>query len=383
MERPRVMTSKQRLECAWAFREPDRVPIELTLSHMLRDRPRAQRIREFVEKEADNFCGVPAVDWGFYGLPFERTVEVIEEVPGRFARKRTTIKTAAGEFHSITRHSAEVLDPGDYYWERRFINTKEDLLRIAGATRAPLTVQADEYFAARTRHGERGLELSGLSHPLGRLVREADAAAVYGWMAEDPALIHDFLQPFYDQQVAAVRAAGKAGMRPNFITHAYEMLLPPWMGPRMFDEFVAPYDTRLHAEIHRIGGRVRVHCHGACARFLERFIAVGVDSVEPLEPPPYGDADLAEVKRRFGGRLLLSGNIPSQEFHRTTPAAVRNAVRRAIAAAAPGGGFTLRLTGSGFGPWDFIGPEQEARVTENVEAYIDAALEFGTYPVHA
>ena len=52
------MTSRERLECAWAFREPDRVPIEMTLPAVYRQHPAAGRLIELVDQYADNFHGV-------------------------------------------------------------------------------------------------------------------------------------------------------------------------------------------------------------------------------------------------------------------------------------------------------------------------------------
>lgn len=55
-----------------------------------------------------------------------------------------------------------------------------------------------------------------------------------------------------------------------------------------------------------------------------------------------GDCDLAEIKRRFGGRLALMGNLHTTDVMlRGTPEVVRDASRRAIEAAGGGGGFIL------------------------------------------
>ncbi|MFW6155805.1 MAG: uroporphyrinogen decarboxylase family protein, partial [Armatimonadota bacterium] len=140
-----------------------------------------------------------------------------------------------------------------------------------------------------------------------------------------------------------------------------------------------PYDSEVYAAIHARGGRFRAHCHGSCMSFLERFAEMGIDSVEPLEPPPYADCDLAEAKRLVGDRMLLSGNIPSQAFVFIEPAEVEELVREAIEVAAPGGGFTLRLTGGGGGRGSERTPEQADRNIACAEAYFDAALQHGWY----
>ena len=167
----------------------------------------------------------------------------------------------------------------------------------------------------------------------------------------------------------------------NFAITAHEMLIPPWMGHNLFDEFVMSYDKEVNAIIHSRGGRVRAHCHGNCMEFLEKFAAMGIDSTEPLEGPPAGDVDLAEAKRRVGDRMMLSGNIVSQNFIRATPDEVRDEVREAIRAAAPGGGFSLRATGGLAGTQVTMTDQELDRVIANCEAYLLAGLEFGQYPI--
>ena len=113
--------------------------------------------------------------------------------------------------------------------------------------------------------------------------------------------------------------------------------------------------------------------------FLEKFADMGIDAVEPLEPPPYADVDLAEAKRLVGDRMLLSGNVASQAFVFAEPEDVEEMVREAIEAAAEGGGFTLRMTGGGGGRGSERSAEQARSNIACAEAYMQAALKYGRY----
>jgi len=374
------MTHRDRLEAAWAFQEPDRVPIELCISKAAQADPRAGRLNALIAEHADNFYGVHGYDWGFLGWPTRTAERVIEERPGEFVRRERVHETPAGRFVAVTRQPDYPDAPPDYHWERRFITSLDDIRRLV---EAPIPLRAprprDEFDGAVAAIGDRGIPYVGLLHPLGTLVRNATMEEVYTWFKTDRELMHRFLEAANAHVARAVEAMMVAGIGPTFYVVAHEMLIPPWAGTAFFHEFVYPYDKAVYDVIHHHGGRLRAHCHGNSMAYLERFADMGIDSVEPLEGPPLGDVDLAEAKRRVGDRMLLSGNIPSPWFIRWTPRQVEESVRQAIAAAATGGGFTLRTTGGNAGTGATSDPELLGRILENCEAYVDAALRYGGY----
>jgi hypothetical protein len=372
------MTHRERIETAWDHREPDRVPIEFPVSALVRDDPRCERLVRLADEHADNFAGVAGYDWGFLGHPAHRTERLLEDT-GEYERLEWTMHTPAGEFVGVIRRPRFETGIEDYHWEKRYIEEPADLERILSVPlepRRPLTADFQRGMAAI---GEDAVQVIGLLHPLGTLVRSAQMENAYSWLLTEPELMHRYLRVTNDYVIGAVHAMFDEGVGPNFISYAHEMLIPPWMGRRLFDDFVFPYDSGVYAAIHERGGRFRAHCHGSCMSMLERFAEMGIDSVEPLEPPPYADCDLAEAKRLVGDRMLLSGNIPSQAFVFWEPEQVEEAVREAIEAAAPGGGFTLRLTGGGGGRGSERTAEQGDRNIRCAEVFLCTALRYGWY----
>jgi uroporphyrinogen decarboxylase len=94
--------------------------------------------------------------------------------------------------------------------------------------------------------------------------------------------------------------------------------------------------------------------------------------IDPLEIPPMGDCVLADLKRQFGHRLVLKGNLHTTEVMlRGTANDVRRAARQAIDAAAEGGRFILS-TG-----------DQCGRDTPdaNLRALVETARSYGVYPL--
>lgn len=376
------MTHKERFETAWSFKEPDRVPIEAYIIRMAEQDPRAQRLMQLIAEHADNVYGAGAYNWGFLGWKSEDENRTIEDRPGEYVRIERIHNTPVGKFTAITRQPhAEEYAP-DYHWEKRFITSPEELERLIAQPPPVREVDMAAYEKTVAEVGEKGPVLVGLLHPLGKLVRSATMEDAYTWFVTHRDLMHRFLEVMNNHVAEVVKALIGAGVRPYFAEGGHEMLIPPWAGMKFFDEFVFPYDKHVNDVIHRHGGKLRAHCHGNCMGYLERFVEMGINAVEPLEGPPLGDVDLAEAKRAVGDRMMLSGNVPSPYFATWTPDQVRESVRDAIRAAAPGGGFSLRTTGGGTGTCGARDREQLGRIIANAEAYILAGLEYGTYPIN-
>jgi uroporphyrinogen decarboxylase len=92
--------------------------------------------------------------------------------------------------------------------------------------------------------------------------------------------------------------------------------------------------------------------------------------IDPLEIAPMGDCDLADIKAKYGDRLVLKGNLHTTNVMlKGTTRDVINASKKAIDDAAEGGGFILS-TG-----------DQCGRDTpiENLYAMIETAKTYGKY----
>jgi uroporphyrinogen decarboxylase len=115
------------------------------------------------------------------------------------------------------------------------------------------------------------------------------------------------------------------------------------ISPRIFDEFVAPYDSQIIAAAHEAGQRIVYHTCGGMMPLLERIAAMGPDAMETFTPPGMGgDVDLAEAKQRIGHKVCMIGGFDQFHFFTgCTPEQTRAEVRRCFGAAGSGGGYIL------------------------------------------
>jgi hypothetical protein len=127
------------------------------------------------------------------------------------------------------------------------------------------------------------------------------------------------------------------------------LLSSAWAGgglisTRHYREFVLPVEAGVIAgfKARCPGTPVYTHTCGRLGDRLELVAETGTDGIDTLDPPPLGDVELADAKRRVGGRLFLKGNVdPVGTVLLGTPEEVLADARRRIAIAAPGGGYVL------------------------------------------
>ncbi len=114
------------------------------------------------------------------------------------------------------------------------------------------------------------------------------------------------------------------------------------ISPRLFREMFKPRYAELIRSIKaRTAAKVFLHCDGAITPLIPDFIEMGIDVLNPLQPTASG-MEPERIKAAFGDRLVFHGAIDNQQLlPHGTPEEVRAAVRRAVSALAPGGGYIL------------------------------------------
>ena len=111
----------------------------------------------------------------------------------------------------------------------------------------------------------------------------------------------------------------------------------PFFSPSQFGEFVAPYLERIIKEYHGMGFYSVKHTDGNIMPILDQMVQCGPDALHSLDPQ--GGVDLAEVKRLYGDRVALCGNVNCGLLQTGTDEEVRESALYAIRSGKPGGGY--------------------------------------------
>jgi len=163
--------------------------------------------------------------------------------------------------------------------------------------------------------------------------------------------------------------------QPEFVSIGASGLLT-LQSPRIFRDLSLGALKRLTRMAREADIPSHLHACGLEAYLVEVAAAeTDLDSIEPLESParghPNADCDLAEIKRRYGDRIALKGNLDTTMMLIASPEEVEREAKWCIDVAAPGGGFVLS-TG------DQLGRETPP---ENIHKMVEVARTYGRYPL--
>lgn len=163
-------------------------------------------------------------------------------------------------------------------------------------------------------------------------------------LADDQGLIDTLLGRFADWSIAVVGHLRDVGV--DFVWTFDDMAYKsgPMFSPTVLRELFMPHMRRVAQAIKGEGFPWILHSDGNLMLFLEDLLTLGFDGLHPIEPGPM---DIERLKREYGSRICLIGNI---DLHYTltmgTPEEVEDEVRRRIEVIGPGGGYMISSANS-------------------------------------
>ena len=385
---PAQMTSRERLWAAARLRAVDKVPCSPRLGvalQILYDDAHASlndlALRAARDPSVDldpHFnveSGVPYIclrrdddACGLKGVRIRREVtddgdcEIIERV----------FETPDGAMREVLRapkpgRSEYGRSPNPAYLEHA-VKGPADLPKVRHLTPDPADYPVGEaYHRMVERVGEHGMVLATVRCPIDH--QAGDLRGVAALMVdyyEDRPFFDALVGVCFDRMMAETRALLEAGVRAIFGGWYFTSLSAGW-SPAIFREVFLPM-LEAHVElVHSYDAIYDYYDDGKLMGIADMVAGAGVDVLETLTPPPVGDADLAELKRRIGDRVCLKGfGDLLYVIMRGTPEQVDAMVRDAMDAAGPVG-FIM-------GTSDSI---REGTPKENIAAYFRAAARYG------
>ncbi len=135
----------------------------------------------------------------------------------------------------------------------------------------------------------------------------------------------------------AARQAKRGGLDGYALCTDYCFNTGPFLRPSQFAEFVAPYLAQLVRGYRDLGFYTIKHTDGNIMPILDQLVECNPHALHSLDPQ--GGVDIAEVKRRYGARVCLIGNVNCGMLDTGADAEVVASARYALTHGAPGGGY--------------------------------------------
>jgi len=187
-------------------------------------------------------------------------------------------------------------------------------------------------------------------------------------LAVDPEKAHALLERLTPSVVAWAVAQADGGCDAVLISSAFAG--GPMISPKMYEEFVIPYERQVTDAVREQGVVAYTHTCGSIGDRLDLMLETGTAGIDTLDPPPLGTVELAKAKADVGDKVFLKGNMNSVTLLQATSGdeIIAHATDR-IKAGMPGGGYILSTACS-------VAPSVEPW---KLEMLAPLANEIGTY----
>jgi uroporphyrinogen decarboxylase len=142
----------------------------------------------------------------------------------------------------------------------------------------------------------------------------------------------------------------------------------PMIMPEIYREFVFPCYKKMADMCHESDRIFGMHTDGDITKLMGDLINVGIDVLHPIDPTCM---NIQQVKKDFGDKICLAGNVSNEMLQNAQPQDIEARVKELLREIAPGGGYLLSA-GNSVPAWAEY---------ENYKAMIDTGLKFGRYPI--
>jgi uroporphyrinogen decarboxylase len=187
---------------------------------------------------------------------------------------------------------------------------------------------------------------------------------------ENPKKYFDIRDRMIDKMEKRIEIISTLEVKPDFLFCGASGSLV-FQTPEIFRELVLPALKKVTELAANIGIPTHVHSCGPETELVKIAAEeTHLTIIDPLEVPPMGDCNLKELKRLYGNKIVLKGNLHTTDtMLKGSRRDVIEASKKAIDDAGAGGGFVLS-TG-----------DQCGRDTpdENLFAMVETARRYGTY----
>lgn len=290
------MTSRERLRTAMLGGEPDRVPVG---PHGWGHVDPNSAVGVEMLARLDMMLPVGAGTSPFWSARVEMTTQRDEN------SAVTTLATAAGELRQVWRRTSITSAVTEH-----FCKTADQLQAVLELPFEPAQPVLDDYEHWCARVSDEALIMVGVGDGICHIADLCSPEDLCLMWADAPDVLLAAVNTAHQRTMDWVDACCRAGARAfRIIGGEYATTQ---LGPRGFEALCVGQDRELCDLMRSHGAISYYHNHGTTMAYTSAFARIGMDALDPLEGPPYGDADLARCRAEMPS-VCLVGNLDDME----------------------------------------------------------------------
>ncbi len=339
-----MMTGKERILRAIQLEEPDRVPVfcQLSIGYMLLNSGIAPS--EFLFTNSGYIDGLILAysDCGFDAILINNYHDKNPENPSKIQRIEN-----AGNAEIIHwtdgRRTVCPFDDDPYEMDEQQ-NAKPAIEAFSPDEINPETVPPDYYFQPiieiKKRVGEHTAVVGEIACPFSCLMNTFGFEQSLTALLTAPEKVQAILQQFGAMQLQNALKQSSLGIDLLNISSPYAG--NGFISRNHYQQFVLPFIKSIIDVMKKRNMPTMIHTCGSIMDRMDLMIETGVTGIECMDPPPLGDGDLAQAKRKYGSRIFLKGNMDSVNvLLKSSIDQIRKNVFDTMHAGALGGGYIL------------------------------------------
>ena len=157
------------------------------------------------------------------------------------------------------------------------------------------------------------------------------------WLYDKPEEVQAEAQRRVDAALERARVLQGKGLDGFALCSDYCFNTGPFLRPEVFAEVVTPYLKQLIAGYREMGYYVIKHTDGNIMPIIDQLVDCKPHALHSLDPQ--GGIDIAEVKRLYGDRICLIGNVNCGLMDTGTDEECIESARYCLRHGMPGGGY--------------------------------------------
>lgn len=239
------------------------------------------------------------------------------------------------------------------------IRTRRDferLFRLPSPSDAGFVANAKAFLARKEDYCACACVRLGIGATLLSMGIEAFSYA----MADDPQLIVDVHDAYADWTAAVVPLLEELGFDLIWAFDDVAFNSGPIFSPAFYRRHILPKERAVAATFTR---PLITHSDGNMTPLLDDWLQLGQQAIHPIQPDVM---DIRQVKRRYGDRVALVGNVFMSDLVHKTPAEIERQVRTLIETIGAGGGYILSSSNS---LTDEMRPENVLAIRDAIRKY--------------